>query len=236
MKITKEEIVKLLQALLISGIMGVLFLYGFFFIAEIITQKENAAIEKHKAIAEGRVTDRTDYVKGRLVYVEFYRDGIRHETKMGCSDCVENEYYPIAYDSTNISTLVVQQPNLFFKPNQPTSFSEGRITAIHDGKWGGTFPDIYFVYIINGQTYAREQEFYSVSNFKLGQVYEIEYLVSNPQAAILCPDNYKRFVTPPPFSMYDLLYNIGLFIGFAVFIVVLQYITNVVFGNEKLVD
>ncbi len=234
MKITKEEIVKLLQALLISGIMGIGIFYGFFFIAEIITQKENAAIEKHKAIAEGRVTDRTDYVKGRLVYVEFYRDGIRHETKMGCSDCVENEYYPIAYDSTNISTLVVQQPNLFFKPNQPTSFSEGRITNIRES--GGTFPDIDFEYIVNGQTYAREQEFYSVSNFKLGQVYEIEYLVSRPQAAILCPDNYKRFVTPPPFSMYDLLYNIGLFIGFAVFIVVLQYITNVVFGNEKLVD
>jgi hypothetical protein len=127
MKITKEEIVKFLQVLLTLIITGILIWYGFFFIAEIITQKENAAIEKHKAIAEGRVTDRTDYVKGRLVYVEFYRDGIRHETKMSCSDCRENEYYPIAYDSTNISTLVVQQPNLFLNPTNPLVSPKGEL-------------------------------------------------------------------------------------------------------------
>lgn len=173
---------KILECIFAMMILVMSFLLLFYF-AQYIVDEKTAAIKRNRGVTEAEVIN-TSYFKGYRVDFVYHINGIAHEERAGVpSRGYIGEYYKVEYDTTKLSRVLLLTPEIFFKPEQETAFTNGVASRVNTS--GGRYPDVRFHYTVNGREYEREQNFYDVSAFKEGGVYPVEYLISEPRKGIL---------------------------------------------------
>jgi hypothetical protein len=174
-----KKIISSLIVLFLSAALWVLMIYG---MANYLEQKKKAQIEQHKSETIGSVIS-VGYSKTEEAKLSYIINGKQYFVKTSTAGLLQiGEQYKIIYDYTTPTTATVLLPEPLFLSNQVTAITIGTITRLHPS---GIYPDLKFSYNVNGNTLIREQSFYDISQFKVGQKYTVEYLLTNPQIAIL---------------------------------------------------
>ena len=178
-KIDAKEIIK--NTFWFACVCAVGFLV-FFLIAQIgvFTEKrEVSQIQKNEAIAEGIVI-KTGSMKGSYVIIEFYFNGNRYEKEESSySDDVEvGQRFKVKFNRANPlqAKIIFDEP--FFGPSDKISKTSGQIIQI-DGY------TVRFEYSVAGKRIKKFQKYPEGKVFSNGEIHEVEYLIQNPQNAIL---------------------------------------------------
>lgn len=148
-----------------------------------LADQRNAAIARNRGVAEAEVIG-TSYYKGYRVKLAYNVNDVVYESRFRVrSRGYIGEYYRVEYDTTKPSRASLIGPEIFFKPDQETAFTDG--VALRVFPDSGRYPFVRFSYAVNGKEYEREQNFYDVSAFKEGGIYRVEYLLDEPRKGIL---------------------------------------------------
>jgi hypothetical protein len=164
------------------GVLGVGFIiiYGLAQFGGWIDEREVNKIKANKSEVVGKIID-VGYLKGSYAVAEYYVNNIRYERRdfSPADDIYKKEHYIIIYDSLSPFESRIDFSRPIFKQNSKTSTTKATVT---NRDW----LTVKFTYFINGVEYTRfQKKLENNKKIKDGEIFEVEYLLSNPNVAIL---------------------------------------------------
>lgn len=142
-------------------------------------KKEVEKIKESKSETVGNIID-VGYLKGSYAVAEYYVKDIRYERKddSPADDIYKGEHYKIIYDSENPELSRIDYTRPIFLKDDKTKTT----TAIAINR---DWITVKFTYSVDGTEYNRFQKKPKDKKIKNGEIFNVEYLVSNPNIAIL---------------------------------------------------
>lgn len=130
----------------------------------------------------GIVTDcevvKTGNMKGDYVVAKYYYNEKKYEIREGCPAFIEiGEKYKIMVDTTDPNESVILFESPFFYNTDITDVSIGEVTKVLEKR-------VTYEYSVGGIRFKKIQGIIN-KKLKVGDTYEVQYLVSNPAIAII---------------------------------------------------
>ncbi|HLP19835.1 MAG TPA: hypothetical protein VK174_06015 [Chitinophagales bacterium] len=146
-----------------------------------VDNRQIKKIEENLAITAGEII-KVGNMKGNYAIAEYYVNNKRYvrEDEPPSRYIFPGERYEIIYDSLNPVDSRIDYAKPLFVENQQTFFVYGEVD-----KFTRSNNVCFFKYRVNNKQYQRCQKLPESKFVKEGSSYKIEYLVSNPNIAIL---------------------------------------------------
>lgn len=170
----------------------IILFFGLVFIIAIY--KSNEKEIKEPVVIVGVIKDTySRHNSGSFANVAFSVNNKNYKGTMNLKEgVIVGEKYKIIYSSSNpkINKVINEAP--VFLETEKTNFTTGKIQKIM--KLGNRF--VYFEYEVAGNKYVRPQNYDKTKYNPLnGELFKVEYLISNPQRAIIYFEENLKF--PP---------------------------------------
>ncbi len=134
-------------------------------------------IEKNGIVTDCEVI-KTGNMKGNYLVAKYYYNEKNYEIRKGCPAFIQiGEKYKIMVDTTDPNESVILFESPFFYNTDITDVSIGEVTKVLEKR-------VTYEYSVGGIRFKKIQGIIN-KQLKVGDTYEVQYLVSNPAIAII---------------------------------------------------